>query len=328
MKIAFLTEMHFSGNVPNNHPNMRTEFAWMCALNADHFNIREWNKVSGYDYVMIIFPKGQTFLNSIGVDLIHGKNEYSDLFESNIVSDLKLKNKKICSIQEGPTWYINDFELHDQFNLYNQLSKCDIIFAHNYHDTHWYRGYFPNVRVEIMPTLVIEDLIVDIKTNREEKIIIGGNFSRWYGGFQSYIVASELKIPIYVQSSHSSRKNENLIDNLNIIPRIMWIDWMKTLSSFKYAVHLMPTVAAGTFSLNCAYFGIPCIGNEKVDTQLICFPELSVDAEDVFKAKKLINLLNNDSDFYNECSLNGMKNYKQHFSIESYKQKLDKILNE
>jgi len=43
----------------------------------------------------------------------------------------------------------------------------------------------------------------------------------------------------------------------------------------------MLTIAAGTFSLNCAYFGIPCIGNEKVDTQRLCFPELSVDVENI-----------------------------------------------
>ena len=36
MKIAFFTEMGFGGKIPRNHDNMRTEFAWMCALNADH----------------------------------------------------------------------------------------------------------------------------------------------------------------------------------------------------------------------------------------------------------------------------------------------------
>ena len=38
MKIAFITEMGFEGKIPSNHPNMRTEFAWMHALNADHFH--------------------------------------------------------------------------------------------------------------------------------------------------------------------------------------------------------------------------------------------------------------------------------------------------
>ena len=41
LKIAFLSEMHFRGKVRSNHPNMRTEMAWMCALNADHFPLQD-----------------------------------------------------------------------------------------------------------------------------------------------------------------------------------------------------------------------------------------------------------------------------------------------
>ena len=39
MKISFFTEMSFTGKIPRTHENMRTEFAWMCTLNADHYNI-------------------------------------------------------------------------------------------------------------------------------------------------------------------------------------------------------------------------------------------------------------------------------------------------
>ena len=35
MDIAFFTEIPFVGKIPHNHPNMRTEFAWMVALDAD-----------------------------------------------------------------------------------------------------------------------------------------------------------------------------------------------------------------------------------------------------------------------------------------------------
>ena len=85
----------------------------------------------------------------------------------------------------------------------------------------------------------------------------------------------------------------------------------------------MPTIAAGTFSLNCAYFGIPCIGNEKVDTQRLCFPELSVDVEDINKARTLANILKNDLDFYNECSEKAKLNYIEHFHISKFKEKFN-----
>ena len=41
MKIAFFTEMGFQGKISRTHDNMRVEFAWMCALKADHWNINE-----------------------------------------------------------------------------------------------------------------------------------------------------------------------------------------------------------------------------------------------------------------------------------------------
>ena len=47
MKVAFFTEMGFTGKVSRNHPNMRTEFAWMCALEADHYNINS-NSINSY----------------------------------------------------------------------------------------------------------------------------------------------------------------------------------------------------------------------------------------------------------------------------------------
>ena len=51
MRIAFLTEMGFEGKVPYNHPNMRTEFAWMHALNADHFCIHNLTNVKEIMYL-------------------------------------------------------------------------------------------------------------------------------------------------------------------------------------------------------------------------------------------------------------------------------------
>jgi hypothetical protein len=77
----------------------------------------------------------------------------------------------------------------------------------------------------------------------------------------------------------------------------------------------MPTVAAGTFSLNCAYFGIPCIGNEMVDTQRLCHPHLSVDVNDLEMARKLAIRIRDDVDFYNECSMVSIENYEKYYAV-------------
>jgi hypothetical protein len=314
VRVAFLTEMGFSGKVSKTHRNMRTEFAWMVHYNADHFNIRKLSEVSGYDVVFIIFPKGKVFISSEGSKITDGENPISELLEIDIVNLLKTQNNgEVNYIQEGPHWWFNEYSIQDQILFYNFLSKCDTIFAHNQSDVTYYRGLFPTKQIQVMKTMMVNDLVSDIKASPMDKVIIGGNFARWYGGFESYIVARDFGLPMWVQTSHAMRENEELIDGLNHLPRLEWLDWMKELSTFRYAVHLMPTVAAGTFSLNCAYFGIPCTGNEKVDTQRICHPHLSVDVGDVERARELVVRLRDDNEFYNECSRVSRENYEKYY---------------
>jgi hypothetical protein len=326
MRIAFLTEMGFEGKIPPNHTNMRTEFAWMYALDADHFNIRNLQNVKGYDHVFVIFPKGEVYLNAVGGKLIEKKNPVSDLLSLNLVELLKSQNNKVHYVQEGPHWLWNDYEMVDQINFYNLLANCDSIFAHNEDDVPYYKGLFPNQKINVITTLMIEGKVSTMIPKKEDKVIIGGNFARWYGGFESYIVASRFELPIYAQTSHAKRDGEELMDNLTHLPRLMWDEWMTALKDFKYAVHLMPTVAAGTFSLNCAYFGIPCIGNVEVDTQQICHPRLSVNCNNVEEAAELAAELKNNQEFYESCSREARENYRKHYDIEVWKQKMNDIL--
>jgi hypothetical protein len=328
MKIAFLTEMGFEGKIPSNHPNMRTEFAWMYALDADHKNIHDYKAVSGYDHVFIIFPKGIVYLNAFAIRMSNDQNPVSDLLRSGIIDTIKKNNKKVHFVQEGPHWLWNDYEIYDQVYYYNMIAACDSIFCHNEHDTVYYKGMFQNKPVNAIHTLLIHDLISDITPTKEDKTIIGGNMARWYGGFESYIVASEFKNNVFAQDSHAKRDNENLVGDIKHLPRMVWVDWMKNLSTFKYAVHLMPTIAAGTFSLNCAYFGIPCIGNREVDTQKLCHPNLSVDVHDVQRAVELAKQLKEDSGFYEECSYQAKKNYELFYSIDDWKYRMNDALKQ
>jgi hypothetical protein len=325
MRIAFLTEMGFEGKIPANHSNMRTEFAWMHALDAEHKSVYNYREVKGYDHVFIIFPKGKVFLSAEASKVAHGVNPVTELLTSNFYVTLKEANKKIHYIQEGPHWWFNDYELSDQINFYNFVAACDSIFAHNQSDTAYYKGMFPKTPIHVLPSLLIHDTVKEIVPTRQEKVFIGGNFARWYGGFESFTVAQEFSVPIWGQTSHAKREGEEQI--VKLLPRLFWTDWMKTLSTFKYAVHLMPTVAAGTFSLNCAYFGIPCIGNIKVDTQKLCHPDLAVDVSDIEKARDLAKKLATDSEFYKHCSTVAKENYSTHYNLDLFKQKINNLLD-
>jgi len=304
MKTAFLTEMGFWGLTTPENTNLRTEFAWMCALQSYHFNIHNYERVEGFDVVFVIFPKATVKLNAVGSEMTtSGIDKDISIYSKPIIQTLKKNNTLVCNVQEGPSWFFNEYDMPTQFNFYNQLAECDILFAHNEYDTHFYKGLFPQTKVAVIPSLMItKNLLPSEMYNKEDKVIIGGNFARWYGGFQSYIVATEFDCPIYAPTSHCKRKGEEQVPCLHHLPWVMWNDWIKQLSTFKYAVNLMPTIAAGTFSMNCGYFGIPCIGNEKVDTQTQLFPELSVDVNDIHTARYMAIQLKEDKDFYEHTS--------------------------
>ena len=321
MNTAFLTEMGWTGKVPDNHPNARTEISWMNALNSDHFNIHQYEQIKGYDVVFIILPKGITKLNSVGLEMqTNIVDRDMAIYSTPIVEVLKQNNKKVCYVQEGPNWFFEDYTLDNQFHFYNQLSQCDVIFAHNQSDVNFYQGMFPGVKVSNIPTLMIESLIKDIIPVKQNKVMIGGNFCRWYGGFPSYVVSDVFQgCEKWTQESHCKREGEEQIPDLKHLPRLLWVDWIKAISTFKYAVHLMPTVAAGTFSLNCAYFGIPCIGNFEVDTQRECFPKLSVDVNNIKDARKIANFIYEDQNVYDSISEESMTICRESYHIKKEK---------
>ena len=292
MSIAFFTEMGFEGKIPRNHPNMRTEFAWMCALDADHYNYKSIPKKK-YDLGIIIIPKKNPNFN---------------------LKTLKKYCDKIGVMQEGPHWYFQDYTLDKQIWYYNTLTSADIIFTHNKADRTYYRGLTNHKDVRVLRSLMIEDSIGKVNKVKKEGIIIGGNFVNWYGGFDSYIVASEHFEPDYISAPSMGRKQSGEEQLINHLPYLSWKEWIHELNNFKIGIHLMRTHAAGTFALNCAYLGIPCIGYRGLDTQEFCHPDLTVKVGNLKKAKELLGKLKNNSYFYNKASTQAKENYKKYFN--------------
>ena len=325
MKVAFTSELPIRGKIPREHENMRTEFAWMCKLGAEHYPLDAGASIQGYDLVVVILPKGLVFKNAVGVRMHEDQlNPIRDFLTMDFVKLLKENNSKVAYMQEGPSWLFNDYDVPEQIGFYNQLAATDMILAHNEIDVKFYKGLYPGKKVFDMRTLMITDIVDGQNGPKLDKVIIGGNFARWYGGFQSYAVAQKFGLKVYTQTSHATTNDEMRIEELNHLPRMNWAEWMRSLSSFKYAVHLMPTVAAGTFSLNCAYWGIPCIGNEKVDTQRICFPDLSVDNDDIESAVNYAIKLRQEPSFAKEVSSKAKENYKKEYSEDVWLEKFMK----
>jgi len=299
MSIAFFTEGGYKGKVPRNHPNMRTDLAWVCSLEADHWNLND-SPPQKYDLGVVIIPKKNPQFN---------------------ISRLKEFCTQIAVMQEGPNWYWQDYPLNQQIWYYNTIQEADFMFVHNEADKKYYGG-LTGKECKILPSLMIEDSIKNLPEVERQNIIIGGNFCSWYGGFDSYIVAQEADCPIYIPSMGRRIEGEEQMPNLNHLPYMNWVEWIKALNNFKYGVHLMRTHAAGTFALNCAYLGIPCIGYEGLDTQEKCHSNLTVKLGDLDTAKKLITKLKTDDKFYTECSFKAKQNYNKHYSEKQFKNKI------
>ena len=207
--------------------------------------------------------------------------------------------------------------------------RGDLIFCENTTDIPYYKGFVPGKPVINLPDLIVDDTLVGIENvKKQDKAIIGGNFCRWYGGFDSYIIAQEFRTPLFAPSMGRKIEGEEQIPDLTHLPFMGWRDWMFKLAEFKYGIHLMQTYAAGSFMMNCGYLGIPCIGYEGLDTQSKCHPQLTVKMNDLKNARRLANKLKNDSSFYETQSRTAKNNFNTFFGEKEYIYTMNKVIKE
>ena len=109
MKIAFFTEMGFNGKIRRNHPNMRTEFAWMCALDAIHVPLNAVGTVR-FDLGIVIVPKN----NPSSVN----------------IPQLKEICDKVGVMQEGPFWLYQDYDLETQIQKNSTCTENNTCTCH------------------------------------------------------------------------------------------------------------------------------------------------------------------------------------------------------
>jgi len=309
MKIAFFTEAGYEGYVPRNNPNMRTDMAWVCALNAYHHPISSMPKIpsSTYDIGIIIVPKNK-----------------QQLFNIPVVDHMRRICNKLAFMQESTYWYWQGDSIQSQIWYYDLLQNMDIILCHNDHDLLYYKG-ITDTRCELMPSLMITDYCSSA-TEAREGVMVGGNWVTAYRGIDSYIIGKILSDNIYAPTTGRMKPEERQLD-INHLPWILWTQWIYELSKRKYGVQL-GTAAAGTFNLNCSYLGIPCIGYDNVNTQKYLHPSLSVSDGDLYSARLLAERLIKDPQFYNHCSNETKELYEQLYSEKVFSNKMNMIFSE
>ena len=303
MNVGFFSEAAYEGKVPRNHSNMRTDVAWVCALDATHHPILTIGNLSDslYDVGVMILPKNR-----------------KPLLEYPLLEQYRRVCKKVTVMQESYYNYWQDSSIQEQIWYFNFITEMDLIFCHNDIDLKYYNG-LTNVRTELLPSVMISDDIVR-RNEWGDATIIGGNWVWAYGGFDSYQVALELGHPITAVTSGRMKPEEDEI--LNHTPWVMWREWIDLLSQFNVGVQL-GTASAGTFNLNCSFHGIPCIGYSNVNTQKILHPLTTVEVGEIDKAKDLANKLK-DEKFYTLCMETTLKRYKQCYSEEKFLEHMKK----
>ena len=306
MNIGFFSEAGYEGKVPRNHSNMRTDVAWVCALDATHHPL----------------PKIQTLpdnLYDVGVMILPKKREM--LLEYPLLEQYRRVCKKVTVMQESYYNYWQDSSIAEQIWYFNFVASMDLIFCHNDIDLKYYNG-LTNVRTELLPSVMITDDIVR-RSEWGDATIIGGNWVRDYGGFDSYQVALELGHPVTAVTTGRMKPEEDEI--LNHIPWVMWREWIDILSQFNAGVQL-GTASAGTFNLNCSFHGIPCIGYSNVNTQKILHPLTTVEVGEIDKAKEIANKLKDD-EFYKLCMETTQKRYELYYSEEKFLKHMRRIFS-
>ena len=281
-KILFISELGHEKKVPRDYRHMRTEFAQMCALRADHLSIYKINEFdkSGYDHVILLISKSPQLREFIlTFDIVEKSREFGD---------------KVWFMQEATSWIHQTMGLPHQINHINILNSVDGILSENITDYKYYGGVAPNTPVHTIPTLIIEDYLLDArKTEKQNKTMIGGNCSNWYGGFDSYLVADIYENQIDMPKMRNVDLHDQL-PRLTVLPHVQFTDWI----CYKVS-----------------------------DTQRICQPDLSVDLYDVERARMLADKLNRDSDFYNHCSETALKNYNKNYNEKVFIEHMTEVLN-
>lgn len=296
MKVAFFSETGQNLKYPRNFPNARTEVAWCLALDAPMCHLQNLPPEE-FDLGIVIIPKKNPM-----VDI----NHYRQIC------------KNVAVMQEGPHWYFQDYPVAQQFHYYETLTSADWVYCHNTSDLKYYRGLaLKDVRV--MQSLMIpEGLEPNLKQGKGT--MIGGNFVSWYGGFDSFVVANYIDSDIYCPSMGRKQEFEDKIQGITYLPYMSWREWIHTLGNFKIGVHLMRTHAAGTFAMNCAFHGIPCIGYRGLDTQERLHPMTTVEIGDLEKASEIIERLDSDQEFYDACSKISREHFELYYSEENWLQ--------
>ena len=306
MKVVFFSESGIVGKVPRDFPNARNDIAWSVMMNADWCPYGK-TPTEHYDLGVVTIPKTKPDLN------VNSFRQYCD---------------KVVVMQEGPHWYFQDYSVQQQFQFVQNLRSADWVWCHNKSDVGYYEGLGCE-DVRIMRTLMIPEGLPPKGYSKDKSgVILGGNFTSWYSGLDSYLIAQAVTDKITNVSMGRKQPQEDLIEDIEYLPYMNWREWINECSKYKVGIHMMRTHAAGTFSMNLSYHSTPCLGYYGLDTQDLLHPQTTVELGDIQGAQNILKRLYEDNDFYKECSLETKNLFDEHYTEKAWLEDFKKVNKE
>ena len=315
----FCTELGFRGKLPEQHTNLRALEVWIKFLDAYHLNLFETlaNKDTYGGICWLVIPKGIPAIQQI-VSI-----------DPNVVLNLKTKFDKVYCIQEGETTWFSKMNVGAQLWIHQQFSNSDRIYTQNEYDIKYLRGVYPKNNIHLIMS-IMDDSIIN-PTNflpKEELGIIPGPMIDEYLGFNNGMLFKNLNTKFEIPPMAMSRMPTDSYEYMDIfdgkyLEYMDWLNWMYNLSKYKYGMFMVTAIGAATFPMNLGYHGIPCVGDNRADTQKNIFPDLSVDYLDYESAFKKMKHLIEDKVFYNEMSIKAKELYNHIYTKSNFIKNLE-----
>ena len=120
-------------------------------------------------------------------------------------------------------------------------SKKKIGFGVNKSDVSYYEGLGCE-DVRVMRTLMLPEGLDCQLTTSQKNGILGGNFTSWYSGLDSYLIAHAVNEPITNVSMGRKQPEEDIIPDITYLPYMSWREWINECGKYKVGIHMMRNV--------------------------------------------------------------------------------------
>lgn len=102
----------------------------------------------------------------------------------------------------------------------------------------------------------------------------------------------------YVRQSYEQLLGEHQV---RVAPWARGDEYYHALGKFRLVLNMNGRAVAGRVSAECAWLGVPVVGNQDADMQTLCWPSLSVDPNDAVGAAERCIELESNPDFRASC---------------------------